>query len=51
MSRISFIYLFSDALGLCSSAKAFSSCGVRASHRGGLSCCGAQALGAQAQCL
>ena len=35
-----FIYLFLTALGL--------RCGARASHCGGLSCCAAQALGAQA---
>ena len=28
--------------------RAFSSCGVRASHCGGLSCCGARALGVRA---
>ena len=27
--------------------QAFSSCGARASHCGGFSCCGAQALGAR----
>ena len=45
-------------LGLCFSARAFSSCGkqgatlhrdARASHYRGLSCCGAQAPDAQAQ--
>ena len=41
-------YLFCAALGLYSCAWAFSSCGVRASHCGGFSCCGAQALGAWA---
>ena len=35
-----FIYLFLAALSLC--------CCVRASHCGGLTCCGAWALGAQA---
>ena len=35
-----FIYLFLAALGLC--------CGARASHCGGFSCYGAQALGAWA---
>ena len=35
-----FVYLFLAALGLC--------CGVRASHCGGFSCCGARALGAWA---
>ena len=49
-----FIYLFLAALGLHCYARAFSSCGqrgatphcgVRASHCGGFSCCGAQALG------
>ena len=35
------IYLFLAALGLC--------CCARASHCGGFSCCGAPALGAQAQ--
>ena len=53
-----FIYYLSlAALGLCCCAWAFSSCGewgllfvvVRgASHCGGFSCCGAQALGARA---
>ena len=38
-------YLFIlAALGLCCRAQAFSSCGMRASHCGGSSCCGAQAL-------
>ena len=50
-----FIYLFLAALGLHCCAQAFSSCGkrgllfvARTSHRGGFSCCGAWALGAQA---
>ena len=55
-----FIYLFYlllAALGLCCCARAFSKlwragatlhCGARASHCGGFSCCGAQALGMQA---
>ena len=42
------IYLFLSALGLHCCARAFSSCGVRASHCGGFSCCGPQALGARA---
>ena len=51
-----FIYLFLAALGLRCCAQAFSSCrgggatlscGARASHCGGFSCCGARALGAQ----
>ena len=41
-------YLFLAALGLCCCAWAFSSCGVRASHCSGFSCCGAQALGVRA---
>ena len=51
-----FIYLFLAALGLCYCVRAFSSCvewlplccGVRASHCGGFSCCGAWTLGVQA---
>ena len=50
------IYLFLAVLGLCCCARAFSSCSergllfiVRASHCGGFSCCGAQALGTRAQ--
>ena len=43
-----FIYLFLAALGLCCCAQAFSSCGKRASHCGGSSCCRARALGAWA---
>ena len=52
-----FIYLFLAALGLHCCAQAFSSCdeqgllfrcGVQASHCGGLSCCGARALGVRA---
>ena len=47
------------ALGLCCCVRAFSSCehGLllvavhRASHCGGFSCCGAQALGAQASVI
>ena len=54
---ILFIYLFLAALGLQCCARAFSSCSERgatlhcgawASHCGGFSCCGAQALGAWA---
>ena len=49
-----FIYSFLAVLGLCCYTWAFSSCskqgllsscGARASHCGGFSCCGAQALG------
>ena len=36
------------ALGLCCCVQAFSSCGERASHCGGFSCCGAWVLGEQA---
>ena len=43
-----FIYLFLAALGLRCCARAFSSCGSRASHCSGFSCGGAQALGARA---
>lgn len=39
-----FLYLFMAALGLCCWAQTFSSCGVRASHRSGFPCWGAQAL-------
>ena len=42
------IYLFLAVLGLRCCTRAFSSCGEQASHCGGFSCCGAQALGAQA---
>ena len=54
---IYFIYLSSAALSLHCCTRAFSSlrwtgatlrCGARASHCGGFSCCGAQALGARA---
>ena len=45
---ILFIYLFLALLGLCCCTRAFSSCGAWASHCGGFSCCGAQALGAWA---
>ena len=37
------IYLFLSVLGLRCCPRAFSSCGVRASHCGGFSCCGAWA--------
>ena len=44
-----FIYFLSlAALGLCCCTRAFSSCGERASHCGGFSCCGAWTLGTQA---
>ena len=43
-----FIYLFVAALGLHCCTRAFSSCGKRASHCGGFSCCGSWALGVQA---
>ena len=42
------MYLFMFALGLCCCVQAFSSCGERASHCGGFSCCGAWVLGEQA---
>ena len=42
------IYLFLAALGLCCCARAFSSCGERASHCSGFSCCRARALGTRA---
>ena len=51
---LTFIYLFLATVGLCCYTWAFSSCskqgllsscGARASHCGGFSCCGAQALG------
>ena len=41
-------FLFLAVLGLRCCARAFSSCGEWASHCSGFSCCGAQALGAQA---
>ena len=49
-----FIYLFLIVLGLCCCSRAFSSCSEQgqlliAIHCGGFFCCGAQALGAQAQ--
>ena len=43
-----FIYLFWAALGLRCCGQTFSSCGERASHCSGFSCCGVQALGARA---
>ena len=46
-----FIFLFLAVLGLRFCARAFSSCGERASHCRGLSRCGAQAPDAQAQQL
>ena len=42
------IYLFLTELGLHCCTWAFSSCGERASHCGGFSCCGARALGMRA---
>ena len=48
-NKFLFIHLFMAVLGLRFCARAFSSCGARASHYGGLSCCGAQAPDAQAQ--
>ena len=39
------ICLFLAVLGLRCCARAFSSCGARASHCGGFFCCGARALG------
>ena len=42
---ILFAYLFLATLGLCCYAWVFSSCRARASHYGGCSCCGAQAVG------
>ena len=55
--RIVFIYLFLAVLGLLSLCRLFSSfreggplssCGVWSAHCGGVSCCGAEAAGAQA---
>ena len=44
-----FIYLFILAvLGLHCCVRAFSSCGVRATHYSGFSCCGTWALGMRA---
>ena len=43
--RTLFIYLCLTALGLCCCVQALSSCGPWASHCGGFSRCGAQALG------
>ena len=45
---LNFIYLFLAVLGLCCCAWAFSSCGKRASHCSGFSCCRARALGMRA---
>ena len=45
------IVLFWAALGLWRCARAFSSHAGQASHGGGFSCCGAQALGAQASVI
>ena len=42
------INLFLAALGLRCCVQVFSSCGERASHCGGFSCCGARTLGARA---
>ena len=42
------IYLFLAVLGLHCCAGATLHCGARVSHCGGFSCCGAQAVGAQA---
>ena len=46
--KIILFYLFLAALGLRCCAWAFSSCGERASHCGGFSCCRAPALGMKA---
>ena len=46
-----FIYLFLAVLGLRYCTRAFSSCGARASHCSGFSCCRAWALGVWAQQL
>ena len=43
--------MFLAAAGLCCCMRAFCSCSVRASHCGGFSCYGAQALGAQASAV
>ena len=43
-----FLFFVLAALGLRCCVLAFSSCGVRASHCGGFSYCGARALGAWA---
>ena len=45
---LKYFILFLAALGLHCCTQAFSSCGVRASHCSGFSCCGARALGARA---
>ena len=42
---LDFIYLFWAALCLCRCMQAFSVCSVQASHHGGFSCYGEQALG------
>ena len=53
-----YLFLFLAALGFCCCTQAFSSsgerganlrCSAQASHFGGFSCCGAQALGTRAQ--
>ena len=60
MYTLLYFYLFIfGCAGSCCCTQAFSSCGergcslvaVRASHRGGSSCCGAQALGSQASAV
>ena len=43
--KMLFIYLFLAVLGLHYCMQSFPSCGAWASHRGGFSCCRAQALG------
>ena len=48
---LNFVCSLLAVLGLRCRARAFSSCGAGASHRGGPSCCGAWALGAQASVL
>ena len=48
LNKIKILFLFLAALCLRCWAPALSSCGARASHCGGFSCCGARALGAWA---
>ena len=43
--KMLFIYLFLAVLGLHYCMQSLPSCGAWASHRGGFSCCRAQALG------
>ena len=43
-----YLFIYLVELGLYCCVQAFSSCGVRASHCGGFSCCGTWALGTRA---